>query len=474
MIPLGVLASAGGATAPVQHPLIDEYLEAEEYTHDWADLTGWSVNGVQVSSNRLYGISGGNPVAAGRPFSVAAGEVVKVTAEIVNIDGNAGTQYVGVNFGGANDGVNASLPNFVGIGIGSSVRRPARWVGGNFSGVTTGNVFLGDGLPSGTYRATVVVDEQNISLVLQSQDGTREWSETISRSAAPGTGAITSIIVWNGATNGTAGNYVKAIGARKSLTPFRVKSNAAGVIEGNTDFVMHRNNGSDTWRIQLPAIMDGMHPCKMVAFFHQATTGNRNSPITESRWVKLRQALMDNGYALVSADDAGDRWGNPSSVGNYASLVNWLRAKVYTGNLYLLGYSMGGLPMLNAISTGQLTPVAVTAICPVTDLIKMRDNPSFTASIDAAWGSNNEATLIANSAGYNPMTRAKPDFGGIAYQFNVAADDPVVPAAQHTYLFEPLIAPYAVSSEVNLLGTGHGPVACFDPLVILPHFNAHT
>lgn len=474
MIPLGVLASAGGATAPVQHPLIDEYLEAEEYTHDWADLTGWSVNGVQVSSNRLYGISGGNPVAAGRPFSVAAGEVVKVTAEIVNIAGNAGTQYVGVNFGGANDGVNASLPNFVGIGIGSSSRRPARWVGGDFSGVTTGNVFLGGALSSGTYRATVVVDEQNISLVLQSQDGTREWSETISRSAAPGTGAITSIIVWNGATNGTAGSYVKAIGARKSLTPFRVKSNAAGVIEGNTDFVMHRNNGSDTWRIQLPAVMDGLQPCKLVVFFHQAATGDRNAPMTEARWGPLRQALMANGYALVSADDVGDRWGNPASVANYSSLVSWLRSKVYTGDLCLISYSMGGLPLLNTISHGALTPAAATLICPVCDLIPMRSNPTFTASIDSAWGSVSEETLIANSAGYNPMSSSKSLFGGVAYQFNVGAGDTTVPPAQHTDLFEPLIEPYAISTEVNVLGTGHGPSASFDPMVILPHFNAHT
>lgn len=469
MIP-GVIAGArarGGVPA-----LVQEYLTATEYTHDWANLSGWTVTGVQVSGNRLYGVSGGNPCAAAMPFAVAAGETVKVTAEIVVNGTNSGAQYVGLNFGGANDGVNASLPNFVGLGIGTANRYPHRFVGSLFTGVTTGGVTMQSTTLSGTYRATVVADAQSISIVLQKQDGTVEYSEIIPRSSAPNGGVVTSLIVWNGSTNGTSGHYIKAIGAKKSLTPFRTKSNAAGIIEGNTDFVMHRQV-SDPWRIQLPANIDGVSPTKVVVFFHQATTGNRNSVMTETRWTALRQALMTNGYALLSADDGGDRWGNPASEANYKALLDWVRARVYCGKLYLIGYSMGGLPLWNSISHAQMAPAAVTAICPVCDLIVMRSNATFTASIDAAWGSNSDASLIANSAGHDPMTSSKPLFGGIPYQFNIGASDTTVPPAQHTNLFEPAIAPYAMSTQVNTLGTGHGPVACFDPLVILPHFNAH-
>lgn len=472
MIP-GVVAGARVRAAPVP-ALVTEYLTAPEMTHDWANLAGWTTTGVQVSANRLYGIAGGNPVATGKAFAVPAGATIKVTAEIENVGSNSGSQYVGVAFGGANDGVNASLPSFVGVGMGSAARRPARFAGAEFAGITAGNVFLGAGtLAAGTYRATVVVDETSISLVLQNQAGTVEYSECIPRSAAPNGGAVTAVVVWNGSTNGTSGHYIKAIGAKQSLTPFRTKSNAAGIIEGNTDFVMHRIAGADTWRIQLPANIDGMVPCKTVEFFHQASTGNRNSPMTETRWTSLRQALMSAGYSLLSADDFGDRWGNPASVANYTALLTWLRGKVYSGKLYMLAYSMGGLPMWNSISHSTMVPAAVTAICPVCDLIPMRSNPSFTAAIDAAWGSTSDATLIANSAGYNPMTSSKPLFSGVPYQFNIGAGDTTVPPAQHTDLFEPAIAPYAMSTQVNTLGTGHGPTACFDPLVILPHFNAH-
>lgn len=458
------------APAPTS-PLVDEYLNATEYTHDWASLTGWTVTGVQAASNRLYGVAGGNPAAAGRPFAVAAGETVKLTAEIVRV-GSSGTIFLGFDFGGTNNGVVASLPTFVGVGIDSGAGRAARWAGASFSGVTTGEVFLSATAPVGTYRATVVVDDTNISLVIQTPNGATEYSEVIPRSAAPNGGVITSIVCWNGATTGTSGSYVKAIGIKKSLTPFRTKTNAAGVIEGNTDFVMHRNGG-DMWRIQLPANINGMAPTKVAVFFHQASTGNRNSVMTEARWTALRQALMSNGYALLSADDMGDRWGNPASVANYKALLEWVRSRVYCGKLYLIAYSMGGLPMWNSISHGEMSPAAVTAICSVCDLIAMRSNPTFTASIDAAWGSTSDATLIANSAGYDPMTSSKPLYAGVPYQFNIGASDAVVPPAQHTNLFEPSIAPYASSTQVNTLGTGHGPAECFDPLVILPHFNAH-
>ena len=61
-----------GTSAPVS-PLVTEYLEAAEFTHDWSNLTGWTTANVQVSNIRLYSNgSGTNPSAAYYPFAVAA------------------------------------------------------------------------------------------------------------------------------------------------------------------------------------------------------------------------------------------------------------------------------------------------------------------------------------------------------------------------------------------------------------------
>jgi len=136
-----VTGTGGGGGGPATDPLVTEYLTADEWNHDWANLTGWTTTGVQVSSNRLYGISGGNPTATGKAYAVAAGETVKVTAELVIVGTGSANLYLGVNFGGTNDGVNASLPNFAGVGI---VNRHAnRYAGGNFTGITTGSQSIG-------------------------------------------------------------------------------------------------------------------------------------------------------------------------------------------------------------------------------------------------------------------------------------------------------------------------------------------
>lgn len=454
--------------------LVDEYLTAAELTHDWASLTGWTATGLQVSGNRLYGISGGNPVAAGKAFAVSGGGTAKVTAEVVRAS-TSGTIYVGVNFGGANDGVLASLPNFVGVGIDSANGRPTTWVGASVTGgVTTGNTFLTlDTQALGTYRATVAVDAENVSLVLQSQDGLKEWSRTIPRSAAPNGGAVTSVVVWNGATDGTAGSYVKAIGAKASLTPFRTKSNGAGTIEGNAPLVVHRDV-SDGWRIEIPAALDPLSPAPIAVYFHQAATGTQHSPVTEARWASLRAALGAAGYVLVSAEDQGDRWGNPASIANYAALVEWVRGRVHAGKVFLIGCSMGGLPMLNTIRHRTMYPIAAAvALCPVCDLVAMRSNATFTASIDAAWGSTDDATLIALSDGYDPISQDPELFRRVPYRFHVGAADTIVPASEHSDIFEPGIRPHAVESSVAVIGTGHLQAGHYDPDLIMPFFESH-
>jgi hypothetical protein len=218
--------------------MLAEYSSATEYTHDWADLTGWTVTNVQVSSNRLYGItSGANPSACYKPFAIAAGESGRVTCEIVRVSGVAKSIYVGFEcLGGA---ILASLPNFCGIGVNGSNDLEA-FVGANFTGVTTGAQMLTDIAGGGTYTVTVSADPDYVSLVVRAADSTVEASLVLPRSSMPGGGAIAGITVWNTDTRGTSGSYAKGIGVRKSLTPFVTKTVTGGVIEGTSGQVIHR------------------------------------------------------------------------------------------------------------------------------------------------------------------------------------------------------------------------------------------
>jgi len=109
----------------------------------------------------------------------------------------------------------------------------------------------------------------------------------------------------------------------------------------------------------------------------------------------------------------------------------------------------------------------------VCNLVAMRPNPTFTASIDAAWGSSSEATLVANSSGYDPIAAAPSSFRRVPYRINTGDPDTIVPPAGHSYPFEPIIAPVAVSTELNVIGSGHLSVAQYDASNIISFFSAH-
>lgn len=463
--------------AVVSTALVTEYNTATEMTHDWANLTGWTTSGVQVNSNRLYGVAGANPSATGKAFAVAAGDTVKVTAEIVVNGAGSGTQYVGINFGGANDGVNASLPNFIGIGIATGNRRPNFFVGANFTGVTTGSQNIGGDLSlTGTWRAIVIADDENISLVLRKQDGSKEYTAQIARSAAPNSGAVTSVIVWNGDTNGTSGHYVKAIGARKSLTPFVTKTNAAGTIDGNTGLVLYRNV-ADLWRIHLPAGLDGETPAPVCIYFPQATTGVAGSPVDEARALNVDQALDTGGYIVLSASDNGDQWGNQDSLDNFRDLLDWVRARVYCGPVVLLGISGGAMTSWNAILRGDIQgAVAIAGICPVCDLDNMEANATYTASIRAAYGAADHAEYVTNSAGFNPVDSANlANFTGKGVKFYAASSgDTTVPNASHVDVFEPMVDDFAAASTVDLSGTSHLDTEQFQGTDLVTFFDTYV
>jgi len=470
----GFLRRFGGQNIAA-HPLVTEHLTATELTHDWANLTSWTNSNVQVATNRLYGVAGGNPAAAGRAFAATATETVKLTCEIQNVGTNAGTQYIGLNFGGTNDGVNASLPNFCGIGIGSASRRPTTFFGANFIGSPTGNVFLSaDTLAAGAYRATVVADNENISLVLRSQDGSAEYSISIPRSIAPNSGAVTSIICWNGATNGTSGSYVKAIGVRKSLTPFLTTSNAAGTIEGNTGNVIWRNI-TDRWRIHLPADLYAFTPTPIVVYMHQASTGDADSPMTESRLYPVTDALDAAGYILLSADDGGDRWGNAASLTNYEAIVDWIRARVYCGPVFLLGCSGGAASMFNAIARRKMRGVIGAAgICPVVDLDLMEANPSFEASIRAAYSAADHSQYVTNSAGFNPAANGMDSYSRVAFRFyaGIGGTDTLVPREQHVDVLNGQLELAGVTTSIETAGSGHLQVEQYQPADLVSFFNS--
>lgn len=457
--------------------LVDEYDNADEWTFDWANLSGWVNTHLYVDNNRLYGnynSSLWNGSFMLYPITVAADETVVLHGEFYATSGVGGMLLMGFGFGEPEFGPNGNSPYVALAGIDGTTNRPISFLGAAVTNQTTQKFTLeAVDQDTGMYRVTVVVDPENVSMVVRTEDGLKEWSRSIPRSDMPNGGEVTSIRIWNGGALAATGRYAGSVGVRKSLTPFRTKSNAAGVIEGTTERVFHRSV-DDNWRIQFPKLMNGSQPTPIVIFCHQASSGTRNSVMTEARWTALRQSFSDQGYILVSADDHGDRWGNREALRNYGNLLRWVRKRVYVGKTFAVGYSMGGQTVFNAIANRAFGPISAAAlISPVCDLVNMFHNPNYTATLQLAWGIDNEPDLVARSRGFNPLTTNPVKFGKVPYVINVSTNDTVVPVAAHTDLFEPLIRPYAISTQINRAGTGHGPTQAFDPNIITALFDEY-
>jgi len=467
--------------SPVAEPdpraaMLAEYSAASEYTHDWSNLTGWTVTNVQVSSNRLYGISSGaNPSACYYPFAVAAGESARVTCEMVRVTGVAKAMYVGFETVGGT--ILASLPNFCGVGINGSDDFEA-YIGANFTGgVPTGNTNLGSRSGSGTYTVTVSADPDYVSLVVRMADSSDEGVLVIPRSSLPGGGAIAGITVWNTDTRDTSGSYIKGIGVRKSLTPFVTKTVTGSVIEGTSAQVIHRGTSGNYWRVHLPKAMDGTFAHPICLFTHQASTGDRNSVWQESRALPVLEALDTAGYIVISADD-GDRWGNQTSINNYLEAVQWVRDNFYAGPLVIWAPSMGGTPAWNIVLRREAHVRAIAAICPVCDTEEMYRSP-FVSTLNAAYGVSDLSGLqaaLAASGGYNPIDGNMVEFTdkGVKFWVGTGTSDSIVPEALHAVIMQGLMSAYAAESTIVENGTGHLDTLQYDATAIVALFDAYT
>lgn len=471
----------GGGYVPVAEPdpsaaMLAEYSSANEFTHDWANLTGWTVANVQVASNRLYGISSGaNPSACYYPFAVGATESARLTCEIVRVTGVNRAIYVGFETVGGT--ILANLPNFCGVGIDGGDDMQV-FIGANFTGVTTGATDLVNLSSSGTYTVTVSADPDYVSLVVRLADSTEEGRYIIPRSSLPGGGAIAGIVVWNTDTRGTSGSYAKGIGVRKSLTPFVTKTVTGGVIEGTSAQVIHRGTSGNYWRIHLPKAMDGTVAHPICLYLHQASSGTRNTVWSETRARPVLEALDAAGYIVISADDGGDRWGNQASIDNYLAAVQWVRDNFYAGPLVLWAPSMGGTPAWNIVLRREAHVRAIAAICPVCDTEEMYRSP-FTTTLNAAYGVSNLSGLqaaLAASGGYNPIDGNMVEFTGKGVKFWVGTgtSDTIVPEALHAVPMQAALAPYAAESDLIEIGSGHLASSQYDATAIVALFDTYT
>jgi len=205
---------------------------------------------------------------------------------------------------------------------------------------------------------------------------------------------------------------------------------------------------------------------------------NSNSNKTEE--AVLFQTLAEAGFPLVACDlgtgtgtTTGDSWGNTNAQARVADAITWLQSPsgggAKTGQVLMLGISMGNSTMINYAKNNPSNVAAMVGIIPVSDLDDIRNNDrnSYRSWIDTAYGVTYPAAL---PAGANPATSYSGAVG-IPYKTWYAADDTIVMASTVLAL---TAAIGGTATSVGNLGHSNAAVGAVPISAVIDFFLAHS
>lgn len=175
------------------------------------------------------------------------------------------------------------------------------------------------------------------------------------------------------------------------------------------------------------------------------------------------RVLQENGYAVAADDAHGDRWGDPTSYGDYARLVEKLQDLGLT-EIYVIARSMGAFNGLQLLQTVRVKAWAgIVAAC---NLRSIYDLGRFAASIRKAYGSKLAGALRAGSP-------VRIDYrNGLPMRFWASPADTVVPKKRNTDVCARDARDHGANVTVTTTGGDHGDNSNYDPAGILLLFDS--
>ena len=102
--------------------------------------------------------------------------------------------------------------------------------------------------------------------------------------------------------------------------------------------------------ILIPRRLKGKEPSTIIVYSHGSIT-----QVTESMDSEFMQDLKTygelftkNNFIFAASNQHGENWGNDLSIQDTLNMINWIKVNYDTKEkVYMIGFSMGGLPTLN-------------------------------------------------------------------------------------------------------------------------------
>lgn len=129
------------------------------------------------------------------------------------------------------------------------------------------------------------------------------------------------------------------------------------IIEGQTAY------------IAVPKDIDNNNPPSIVIYSHGS-----NTLVTTDISDSFIQDLEDYGnlyttknYIFAASNEHGENWGNTDSINDMYNLISWIKESYPTNNnIYLIGFSMGGLPTMRFVQKYSDNIQKVALLAPTT------------------------------------------------------------------------------------------------------------
>ena len=159
-------------------------------------------------------------------------------------------------------------------------------------------------------------------------------------------------------------------------------------------------------------------PVKGVVVYFHGMDETATTTQSDAKHKSVVDALLRSGYAVVSADAAGNAFGNPASRAAYQSLIRAAQVKYQAPVQFFLATSMGALPALALLRNPEGRQIkGMVGISPLMGIPPEGRDINF---IRAAWGGT-----VPTEA--DPLSWLPAAFAGKHFELFYSDGDTVVP-----------------------------------------------
>lgn len=398
-----------------------DYDDNPAFVEQFANLSAWALAGtpgIQVSGGDAFATnpSQGGGSGANKAFALAAGESARAVFIVNQISGgSSGGLIVGVSSDAAGGTPTAAGGAAFGIyfhAFDTVVQQCSNGVFSNIAGAPAG--------VTGQYVVTITIDPQWISVVARLVGGT---AEIRCRRARAGF-TVNNLYMFISDARNTAGNSVKAVGARKQFGSIAPRL----LIEGVGPTVHWSGDGANSWKLTLPEGYDSRLSVPVVIMFH-GNGSDENHFSDNANGSLAASALLNAGYGLISCTaPSTTTWGASASIDAYVAAYRFYRDRYALGPLVVYANSMGALEALLAIKDGRLPGVLGLAMThPGVSLASAfadRFGIGFNAAIRAAYGiAADGSDYVQKTVGRDPILLDVADFRGVPMWMLYSTDD---------------------------------------------------